>query len=128
TEIPPYPSAAMAMPARIFRHGVPTAGALALTIAIQSLAHAQAPLSSEQERALKPKDVFKECAHCPEMVVVAAGSFTMGSPASEPDRDEDEGPQHTVTFAAPFAAGRFPVTFEEWDACAAAGGCTTPRP
>jgi hypothetical protein len=41
------------------------------------------PLSAAEECALKPKDVFKECAKCPEMVVVPAGSFTMGSPDSE---------------------------------------------
>ena len=32
------------------------------------------PLSPERERALKPKDSFKECANCPEMVVVPAGA------------------------------------------------------
>ena len=53
-----------------------------------------APLSPMQEKALKPKDTFKECANCPEMMVVPAGSFTMGSPASEAERSADEGPQH----------------------------------
>src|SRR5690242_8152433 len=28
------------------------------------------PLSAMQEKALKPKDTFKECANCPEMTVV----------------------------------------------------------
>ena len=51
-----------------------------------------APLSPMQEKALKPKDTFKECANCPEMMVVPAGSFTMGSPTSEPGRSADEGP------------------------------------
>ena len=41
------------------------------------------PLSAAEERVLKPKDSFKECAQCPEMAVVPAGSFTMGSPDSE---------------------------------------------
>jgi hypothetical protein len=54
-------------------------------------------LSLERERALKPKDTFKECSNCPEMVVVPAGTFTMGSPASEPKRSSEEGPQHTVS-------------------------------
>ncbi len=85
-------------------------------------------LSPEQERALKPKDVFKECDKCPEMVVVPRGSFTMGSPASEQGRDIDEGPQHSVTIAKPFAVGRFAVTFDEWDACVADGGCDGYRP
>src|SRR3974390_380162 len=55
------------------------------------------PLSPMQEKARKPKDKFKECANCPEMTVVPAGSFTMGSPTSEPGRSAEEGPQHMVT-------------------------------
>jgi formylglycine-generating enzyme required for sulfatase activity len=85
-------------------------------------------LSREQERALKPKDVFKECDKCPEMVVVPRGNFTMGSPASEQGRDIDESPQHSVTIAKQFAVGRFAVTFDEWDACVADGGCNGYRP
>ena len=56
------------------------------------------------------------------LLVVPAGQFLMGSPPGEPDRD-DEGPQHTVTIARPFAAGKYEVTFDEWDACVAGGGC-----
>ncbi len=87
-----------------------------------------APLSPIQEKALKPKDTFKECANCPEMVVVPAGSFTMGSPTTEPGHSVDESPQHTVTIVRPFAIGRFEVTFDEWDACAADGGCNGYKP
>ena len=47
----------------------------------------------------------------------------MGSPASEAGRDDDEGPRHTVVIEYPLAVGVFEVTFEEWDACARAGGC-----
>jgi formylglycine-generating enzyme required for sulfatase activity len=86
------------------------------------------PLSPERERALKPKDGFKECATCPEMVVVPAGSFTMGSPESEQSRSSDESPQHVVTFARQFAVGRFALTFDEWDACVADGGCNRYKP
>ena len=71
---------------------------------------------------------FKDCPECPEMVPVPAGSFTMGSPESEPDRFESEGPQHKVTFAKPFAAGKFAVTFAEWDGCVADGGCGGYKP
>ena len=67
---------------------------------------------------------FRDCANCPEMVTVPAGEFMMGSPESERGRDKNEGPQHKVTFAKPFAAGKYEVTFSEWDACAADGGCT----
>jgi len=85
-------------------------------------------LSPDQERALKPKDTFKECKNCPEMVVVPAGAFTMGSPASEQGRSNVEGPQRNVTFGNPFAVGKFTLTFDEWDACVADGGCNGYRP
>ena len=66
---------------------------------------------------------FSDCDVCPQMVVVPAGTFTMGSPTSEEGRDDDEGPQHSVTIPAPFAVGVYEVTFAEWDACVRAGGC-----
>jgi formylglycine-generating enzyme required for sulfatase activity len=68
------------------------------------------------------------CAVCPEMVVVPAGTFVMGSPESEEGRGDNEGPQHEIIFAVPFAVGRFAVTFHEWDACFAEGGCNGYRP
>ncbi|MFN6955848.1 MAG: SUMF1/EgtB/PvdO family nonheme iron enzyme [Acetobacteraceae bacterium] len=39
------------------------------------------------------------------------------------ERTGDEQPIHEVRLARPFAVGRFEVTFAEWDACVAAGGC-----
>jgi formylglycine-generating enzyme required for sulfatase activity len=36
-----------------------------------------------------------------------------------------EGPQRKVTIARPFAVGKFEVTFAEWEACVAGGGCTS---
>jgi formylglycine-generating enzyme required for sulfatase activity len=81
-------------------------------------------LGAAAERALKPGDRFKECAKdCPEMVVIPAGEFTMGSPASEPGRGDDEEPQHRVVFVKPLAVARFEVTFDDWDACVAHGDC-----
>ena len=47
----------------------------------------------------------------------------MGSPEHEVGRYDDEGPPHRVTIAKPFAVGKYEVTFDEWDACSAAGGC-----
>ncbi|MGO9007064.1 MAG: SUMF1/EgtB/PvdO family nonheme iron enzyme [Beijerinckiaceae bacterium] len=75
-----------------------------------------APLSAREECAVKPKDEFKECATCPPMVVVPSGSFTMGSPTSEPGRRDSEGPQLVVSFAKPFAVGKFQVTRDEFAA------------
>jgi formylglycine-generating enzyme required for sulfatase activity len=102
--------------------------ALIVSAAVSGVAtgHAQsraAPLSRAEESALRPNDSFRECDWCPEMVVVPAGSFIMGSPDDEKARGNNEGPQHWVTFARPFAVGRFAVTFDEWDACVADGGC-----
>jgi formylglycine-generating enzyme required for sulfatase activity len=57
------------------------------------------------------------------MVVVPAGSFMMGSPASEAGREGDEGPQHQGTVPRALAVGKFEVTFAEWDACVSGGGC-----
>jgi formylglycine-generating enzyme required for sulfatase activity len=57
------------------------------------------------------------------MLVVPGGSYLMGSPPGEVERLEREGPQHTVKIAG-FALGKYAVTFAEWDACIAAGGCT----
>ncbi|MFZ1108815.1 MAG: caspase family protein [Rhodomicrobium sp.] len=71
---------------------------------------------------------FKDCPECPEMVIAPAGSFTMGSPKDEPEHQSDEEPQHKVTIAKPFAVGRFAVTFAEWDACVAGGGCGGHKP
>jgi formylglycine-generating enzyme required for sulfatase activity len=83
-------------------------------------------VSPEQDIAFPAKKEFSECAHfCPMMVVVPAGSFMMGSPKGE-NHDDNEGPQHPVTFAKPFAVGKFEVTFAEWDACADAGVCSRP--
>ena len=80
-------------------------------------------LTTQAEQALKPGDTFKECASCPEMIVVPAGEFVMGSPATESGRYHNEGPQHKVTIARPFAVGRFEIMGDEWDACAAHGEC-----
>lgn len=48
------------------------------------------------------------------MVPIPAGSFTIGSPASEKGRDADEGPQKKVAVSA-FWMGEREVTFGEWD-------------
>jgi len=69
--------------------------------------------------AAAPGTVFRDCSKCPEMVVVPAGKFMMG----QTDGDQDEKPVHEVVIAKPFAVGKFEVTFDEYDACAADGGC-----
>jgi formylglycine-generating enzyme required for sulfatase activity len=61
------------------------------------------------------RDVLKAGGEGPEMVMIPAGKFSMGSPINEPKGSRDEAPQHEVTFAKPFALGRYAVTFEEYD-------------
>ncbi len=57
----------------------------------------------------------------PEMIVIAAGTFRMGS-----ENSEDEQPVHNVTFDKPFALGKYPVTFDEYDRFVVAAGQRRP--
>ena len=59
-------------------------------------------------------EIFKDCDDCPQMVVVPAGEFMMGSPDWEGGRDDDEGPRHRVTMPRAFAVGRYEVTVAEY--------------
>ena len=92
----------------------PTAGCEKGTISL---------IQSGSQMCLKPGASFRDCAECPEMIVVPAGAFIMGSPENEPEHLGWESPQHTVTFSEPFAVARFPVLFSEWDACVGSNGC-----
>ena len=58
----------------------------------------------------------------------AGGQLHDGLAGKRAGRFSDESPQHTVTFARQFAVGRFALTFDEWDACVADGGCNGYRP
>ena len=70
---------------------------------------------------------FRDCAECPLMAVVPAGTFMMGAPESEAGSGHDERPVHEVSVPS-FAVGVYEVTFEEWDACVNGGGCEGYRP
>ena len=84
-------------------------------------------LNAEQQQALKPGDPFKECAtDCPEMVVVPAGMFIMGLPASAGLAAEV--PQHEIIIGKAFAVSKYELTFAAWDACVASGGCNGYEP
>jgi formylglycine-generating enzyme required for sulfatase activity len=86
-------------------------------------------LKPDAERGLKPGDSCRECAKdCPEIVVVPAGEFMMGSPKDEAGHHTAEEPQHRVVFSKPFAVSKFVVTFDQWDTCVTVGGCTWKPP
>jgi hypothetical protein len=83
---------------------------------VSLVSRAAMPLSAAEECGLTPRDTFKECDGCPEMTVLPAGTFIMGSPENEKDRAKDEGPLHRVTISKPLAVGKFHVTLEQFGA------------
>ncbi|MCY4452552.1 MAG: SUMF1/EgtB/PvdO family nonheme iron enzyme [Immundisolibacterales bacterium] len=70
-------------------------------------------LAEVSKQKLEVGKTFRDCPGCPEMVVVPAGSYEMGSPSWEQWLTE-EGPVHRVTIRKPFAVGVHEVTREEW--------------
>ena len=94
--------------------------------AAEEAARKRAAEEAARERAaMRPGRVFRDCAECPELVVVPAGSFTMGSPSSEEGRYDDEDPQHRVAIAAAFAVGKYEVTRGEFAQFVRATGHST---
>jgi formylglycine-generating enzyme required for sulfatase activity len=91
----------------------PCGSAQVQSVSLSSLRPAK-PLTAAEECGLKPKDVFRECDKCPEMVVVPAGSFVMG--AGDTNAHEIELPRHQVTLAKPFAVGKIHVTRDQFTA------------
>ncbi|MBX9746458.1 MAG: formylglycine-generating enzyme family protein, partial [Hyphomonadaceae bacterium] len=79
-----------------------------------------APVAPQQ------RSVFRDCDDCPEMMRLSGGAFLMGARASD-DARPWELPLHEVTLA-PYAIGVREVTFAEWDACVADGGCSAYLP
>ncbi len=66
------------------------------------------------------EQTFRDCPNCPLMANIPGGTFEMGD--INGTGSPDELPVHPVTVPA-FAIGVYEVTFDEWDACVAAGGC-----
>jgi formylglycine-generating enzyme required for sulfatase activity len=85
----------------------PCGSAEAVSVSLSSLRGAK-PLTVGEECGLRPRDVFKECDKCPEMVVAPAGAFLMG--AGDAKARQIELPRHQVTIAKPFAVGKIHVT------------------
>jgi formylglycine-generating enzyme required for sulfatase activity/uncharacterized caspase-like protein len=73
-------------------------------------------VAAQHKDARLPGTPFKDCEDCPEMMVAPAGRFTMGSPDSEGGRRDIEGPQRMVEVRSSFAAGRYAITRDQFDA------------
>jgi formylglycine-generating enzyme required for sulfatase activity len=68
-----------------------------------------------------PAAAERDCAHCPAMVQVPQGAAFVGSVAGK-GRD-NERPRHGVRFVRPLEISAREITFAQWDACVAGGGC-----
>jgi serine/threonine-protein kinase len=67
---------------------------------------------------------FNDCNECPMMVSLSSGTASLGAGENEPNARPNEKPQRPVTFANMFAIAVTEVTFDEYDACVRAGGCS----
>ena len=83
----------------------------------QAQAPAPSRAASTASTRFETGQVFRDCADCPEMVVVPAGNFMMGA------RQEYEKPLHRVQIDKAFAIGRYEVSFAEWMKCNDQGPC-----
>jgi formylglycine-generating enzyme required for sulfatase activity len=89
----------------------------------------EAPKAEPSIAVAPPRDVappplsgseLRDCADCPVMVRVTAGSFRMGTDKG----DVSEQPAHAVQISRPFAIGKYEVSIAEWKTCAAAKACS----
>jgi formylglycine-generating enzyme required for sulfatase activity len=94
-------------------------GILMMAAAVLSIMGGLATSTDATERTAK---TFKDCETCPEMVIIPPGTFIMGSPETEKDRDKDEG-VHKVTIAYSLAVSIGPITWDQWEACARDAMC-----
>lgn len=98
---------------------------------VGGVAPAATPVSAPMNAAAGEQ--LRECNACPEMIVVPAGSFTIGSPPEEAGRRNDEGPQRVIRVGRPFAVGRYEITRRQYEAFLrdskheVSGGCVTDR-
>lgn len=86
--------------------------------------HVSAALAAMDELVMRPGKRFRDCAECPEMIVVPAGRFQQGSVEASEGGLAMERPARTVSIPEPFAVGIHEVTLAQWDACFDAGGCS----
>src|SRR5262245_59418242 len=83
------------------------------------------PPAPPPSRTPQPGDSFRDCALCPEMIVVPAGEFQMGASPEDISQGvagSEEGPQRKIVIRQPFAVGRFEITRDQYNAFVTASG------
>lgn len=105
-------------------HPKPAAEVAAIKAKTKALVAAAGPVGDLQSRVNQSPLIWRmsksplelwDGADDPEMIVVPAGEYTMGSPADEANRGADEGPRHRVRIAYTFAVSKYPVTLGEFE-------------
>jgi formylglycine-generating enzyme required for sulfatase activity len=107
-----------------------SAGAVLVYLYNETVASRQTfrPRTDEMPEGHQAFARFKDCPDCPGMVAIPPGSFVMGASRFESDAQSDEKPWRVVDIKTAFAMGEHEVTFGEWLACVADGGCGGYRP
>lgn len=82
-------------------------------------------LAAKLSARLEPGIVFRDCPRCPELVVVPPGEVELGSLAQDMGPFAATGGTPRRVRMGSFALAKRAVTFTEWNACVADGGCTT---
>jgi sulfatase modifying factor 1 len=83
--------------------------------------------------SLGTRNGVRDCAYCPEMVVIPAGTAILGAAAADPFRNPDEMPERTFVIREPFAVSRYEITRDQYEAFvrtthrAVHGECLTDR-
>lgn len=91
-----------------------------VSLVILGVVSALSPMSSAIAADAK---VVRDCADCPEMIVIPPGTFQMGRDDGEPERYE--GPVRTVTIKHRFAVGKYEITIGDFQKFVAATGFKT---
>lgn len=86
---------------------------------VESDMEGEASLTDQEEKKrqrFQSGNIFRDIDEpwCPEMVVIPTGSFIMGSGDKE-EYYKEEKPEHRVRLMKPFALGRYPIKFDEFD-------------
>lgn len=117
--------------ARLAEAAAPQTAQASTSLSAAPETETSAPVAAEPVAAPEPvaetpaenaPATFRECDMCPDMLTIPGGTFLMGAPDDELARNAWEGPQRKVAMA-PFAISVSEVTYDQWDACAADGGC-----